>query len=162
MVGEVGEKGICFLTTTRHALSRSAVHSSSMSFLIIVEPLDIPAPEMPQDNFLLGEWFEQLRAWWLYEKHLGDFQTMSEYWFLPSKQLGLTLMSFMDERIEISAPEELEQFSKELDTLEAHWHTLRLPEWPPDFLETRLLEPMRFLREAICVALEHRAVLIGS
>ena len=134
-----------------------------MSFDITVTPLSGLHLEMPEEDSLLDVWFEQSKKMWLYDSFLGGVGTVGEYWCSPAKRLGLPFLArIYQDGLKVSATEELEQLSKELDTLEAHWHTLKFPEWPPNFLEFRLLEPMGYFREALCVALEHRAVLIVS
>jgi len=115
---------------------------------------------MPEDDSLIDEWLEQIQKTWLYDNPLGAVGTVGEYWCTPAKRLGLFLLAkISDEGLSVSTSEELEQLSKELDTLETHWHTLTLPEWPPNFLESRLLERMEFFREAIQVALERKGLL---
>jgi len=143
--------------------SRNRLNSSQMSFYIVVKPLAELEPEMPEDDSLFDEWIEQCQKWWLYDNPLGADGTVGEYWCIPAKRLGLPLLAqIYHEGLSVSTPEELEQLSRELDTLEAHWHTLSLPEWPPNFLESRLLERMGFFREAVQVALEQRGCLIVS
>lgn len=143
--------------------SRDGLNSSQMSFDITVKPLDGLELEMPEDDSLLDEWIEQSQKTWLYDNFLGGDGTVFEYWYAPAKRLGLPLLTkIYHEGLSISATEGLEQLSKELHTLEAHWHTLKLPEWPPDFKESYLLERMGVFREAIQVALEQRGCLIVS
>ena len=137
-----------------------AVNSSHMSFYIVVKPLAELEPEMPEDDSLLDEWLEQIQQTWFYDNPLGGDGTVAEYWCGPAERLGLPLLAqIYQQGLRISNQEKLKQLSRELDTLEAHWHTLSLPEWPPDFKESYLLERMGFFREAIRVALEHKGLL---
>lgn len=138
-----------------------------MSFSISVSLPHDKIP-MPNDLLQLDAWLDECNKFVLYQQPLGSGHAIFNFWSLIARELQLPLISSIyDNGLSLASPDELNQLTNELNQLENYWNSHKLEETEEksascDNLKEDLAERMQYLRTAIVVARENKAVLTIS
>lgn len=138
-----------------------------MSFSISVS---LPHDEipMPDDLLQLDAWLDECNKFVLYQQPLGGGHAVFNFWSLIASELQLPLISSIyNDGLSLASPDELNQLTNELNQLENHWNSHKLEETKEKSasrynLKEDLADRMQYVRTAIVVAQENKAVLTVS